>query len=226
MKKITKMINSADVLVFDLDNTLYSAESTILKQIEKNIISYVAENYCDSHEEAKALQATYSKKYGATILGLVENHQVDMDDYLEFAHDVSLHALQPCQQLMSVLDRIDTPKMIYTNSAHHHATRLLKHLQIDKHFTDIHDIRAANFIPKPQQQSYVHLQDQYQLHDKAVVFFDDMSRNLVPAAQVGFNTVWINETNHSLNPEHAPHVDHETDNVAQLLEVVLEAECV
>ena len=65
--------------IFDLDNTLYSADSGIFQQVHKLMGEFVAKNLNMELAEAKKLQAKYYKQHGTTLRGMMDNHDVDPD---------------------------------------------------------------------------------------------------------------------------------------------------
>ena len=45
--------------------------------------------------EAESIQKTFYKEHGTTLRGLMLNHDVDPDEFLEFVHDIDHSAVQP-----------------------------------------------------------------------------------------------------------------------------------
>ena len=59
---------------FDLDNTLYCANSGIFDQIHKKMGEFISKNLKVSLKEAKFLQKKYFIENGTTLYGLMINH--------------------------------------------------------------------------------------------------------------------------------------------------------
>ena len=72
-----------DTWVFDLDNTLYSADSGIFQQVSMLMGKFVAKHLKINIKKAKELQRKYYKQHGTTLRGLMDNHGVDPDYFLE-----------------------------------------------------------------------------------------------------------------------------------------------
>ena len=81
-----KLINNKDTWIFDLDNTLYSAESGIFQQVHELMGKYVSEKLKLDINKAKEIQNKYFRKHGTTLKGLMDNHNVDPDDFLNEVH--------------------------------------------------------------------------------------------------------------------------------------------
>ena len=79
-----------DFWLFDLDNTLYPADSNLFRQIDQRMGAYISELLNVDRDEARRLQKQYYKSYGTTLSGLMRNHHVDPEAYLEFVHDIDL----------------------------------------------------------------------------------------------------------------------------------------
>ena len=65
--------------IFDLDNTLYSADSGIFQQVHKLMGEFISKNLKMDMVEAKKLQSKYYKQHGTTLRGMMDNHGVDQD---------------------------------------------------------------------------------------------------------------------------------------------------
>ena len=55
-----------DTWIFDLDNTLYRADSNLFAQIEERMTRYIAQQTGASIEEAQRLRHVYYHDYGST----------------------------------------------------------------------------------------------------------------------------------------------------------------
>ena len=64
-------------------------------------------------------------------------------------------------------------------------------LGIGHHFSEIYDIEAADWIPKPFPEAYDRLADVHDVDPTCAIFFEDILRNLAPAAARGMATVWV-----------------------------------
>ena len=70
-------LRHVDTWLFDLDNTLYPAESGLMAEIERRMTAYVMQVTGLPRDDAYRLQKQYLADYGLTLGGLVEHHGVD-----------------------------------------------------------------------------------------------------------------------------------------------------
>ena len=112
----TPDLRHIDVWLFDLDNTLYPVESSFMGLIEKKMTAYVAREIGLSHDDAFALQKRYLREHGTTLAGLMANHGIDPEAYLDEVHDVSLDSLTPDPPLRDALARLPGRRLVFTLS--------------------------------------------------------------------------------------------------------------
>ena len=84
--------------LFDLDNTLYSGKTKVFEQVDKKMSKYISDKLNISIEEAKKIQKNYFYEYNTTLNGMIKNHQIDPDEFLEFVHDINIDFLQPVRE--------------------------------------------------------------------------------------------------------------------------------
>ena len=116
--------------IFDLDNTLYSADSGIFQQVHKLMGEFVAKNLNMELAEAKKLQAKYYKQHGTTLRGMMDNHGVDPDYFLEEVHKLDYSIVGPNQNLNDELYKLEGRKIIYTNANKQHVLDVLENILI------------------------------------------------------------------------------------------------
>ena len=85
--------------LFDLDNTLYSGDTKVFDQVDKKMSKFISEKLNVSIEEAKKIQKNYFHEYNTTLNGMIKNHEIDANEFLEFVHDVDLNFLQKDEYL-------------------------------------------------------------------------------------------------------------------------------
>src|SRR6202035_3614510 len=66
-----------DVWVFDLDNTLYPAESPLFAQIEARMTLFVQQHLGLDTDDARRIQKSYYRDHGTTLGGLMRLHGGD-----------------------------------------------------------------------------------------------------------------------------------------------------
>lgn len=202
-------------LLFDLDETLYSPQTGLWPVIGERIVSYIHERLAVPWEEARALRFRYAQQYGVTLAGLLRERQVDPDDYLEYVHRLPLDQyLAPDPALNAMLARLPLPKAVLTNASADHARRVLEQLGVARHFDQIIDIKALNYINKPQPEAYRRALTLLGASGPECVFIDDLARNLAAAHDLGLITVWVHPPADGADPGALPSgVDYQTPNV-------------
>ncbi|SVD16905.1 uncharacterized protein METZ01_LOCUS369759, partial [marine metagenome] len=83
---MTKLRNKINTWIFDLDNTLYSADSGIFQQVHILMGDFVSQHLNIELKEAKLLQKKYYKQHGTTLKGMMDNHGIDPDQFLSETH--------------------------------------------------------------------------------------------------------------------------------------------
>ncbi len=200
--------------IFDLDNTLYPATANIFPQIDKRMKAFIAALLKLPLEDAHKLQKEYYWTYGTSLRGLMINHQIDPDDFLDYVHDIDHSILEANADLDAVLARLPGRKFIYTNGSERHAVNVLDRLGVTRHFDGIFDVRASNYIPKPDPAPYATMVARHAIVPTRAAMFEDIHRNLKPAADLGMTTVWVQGGEHFPKPgEDLSHCAHMTDDL-------------
>lgn len=186
--------------LFDLDNTLYSADCKLFLQMNVRMTKFVCRVLGLSEAEAAEVKRRYFREYGTTLRGLMDRHGVDPDDYLAYVHDIDLSVVPENPRLDQVLDRLPGRKLVFTNGARDHAGRVMAKLGIARHFSGVFDIADAGYVPKPAPETYAAVVSRFDLDPAGTVMLDDMAKNLPPAARLGMKTVWIRTGNEWAGP--------------------------
>ncbi len=203
-----------DTWLFDLDNTLYPAESGFMGEIEKRMTAYVQKVTGLDAEPAYRLQKDYLARYGLTLGGLVEHHGVDPADFHAIFHDMSLEALAHDPALVAAIARLPGRRLIFTNADDVHAQRVLAHLGLGDLFHDVFHIGSADYVPKPDPRAFERMNAAHDIRPAATAFFEDREVNLAPAADLGMTTVLVGP---HAPASTAPFVHHKTEKLAPFL---------
>ena len=142
-------------------------------------------------DEAFRLQKDYYKRYGTTMRGMMTEHGINPDDYLEFVHQIDHSPLEPNPALGAAIESLPGRKLILTNGTRKHADAVMKKLEIDHHFEDVFDIAAANLDPKPLPQVYDRFLHKHGVDPKRAAMFEDLARNLEVPHALGMTTVLV-----------------------------------
>ncbi len=214
--------------MFDLDNTLYPHHVNLWHQVDERIRDYISGFLKIGPEEAFRLQKDYYKRYGTSMRGMMTEHGMKPDNFLEFVHQVDHSPLEPNPPLGEAIERLHGRKLILTNGTRSHADAVLARLQLDRHFEDVFDIVAGELEPKPSPLVYDRFLKAHGVNPERAAMFEDLARNLAVPHRLGMTTVLV-------VPEHTrevfredwelegrdePHVDHVTDNLVAFLESI------
>jgi putative hydrolase of the HAD superfamily len=202
-----------DTWIFDLDNTLYDAETQVFTRVADRMTAFVTDLLKVSTEEANILRKDYWKNHGTTLRGLMMEHKVDPLLFLEHTHDFDISDVPQCAIVREYLTHLPGRKIVFTNAPREFATRMTKHLGIDHHFETMFTIEDANYLPKPHLDTYHAFIKKFGIDPKRACMFEDMEVNLKPAADLGMTTVWF----HGKNPAEHPHVHHKHEKLADWL---------
>lgn len=180
-----------DVWIFDLDNTLYPPEADLWPQVDQRITLYLGEMFGIDGLSARALQKYYYRRYGTTLKGLMDEHNISPDDFLEFAHQIDLRDLAPDPDLGAAIGKLPGRKLILTNGSVRHAENVAGKLGIAHHFEAIFDIKAADFVPKPQADAYQKFLMKHMVDPTRAAMFEDLAKNLIVPNEMGMKTVLV-----------------------------------
>ncbi len=209
--------------LFDLDNTLYDGATKVFDQVDKKMSKFISKKLNVNIDEARKIQKNYFQEYNTTLNGMIKNHKIDADEFLEFVHDVDLSFLDKDKDLEDEIKKLDGKKIIFTNGSRAHALNVTQRIGIDKLFDGIFDIRDCEFIPKPSKEPYKKLVECYKIEPQYCIFFEDIARNLRPAHELGMKTVWIkNNEPWAAKYSDSDFINYKTDNLAKFLKEINE----
>jgi len=197
-----------DVFVFDLDNTLYHHSTALFPQVDKRIGLYVQKLTGLNAEDARAHQKKLFMDHGTTLAGLMATAHVDPLDFLNFVHDIDFSAIQPDPELAKAIRQLGGRHLIYTNADRPYTEKVLDQLGISDLFDGMFDITAANLLPKPAPEAFDAFLQKFDISPERAIMFEDMARNLVPAAARGMGGVWIDTGEVWGRTDHSPHAVH------------------
>jgi pyrimidine 5'-nucleotidase len=192
-----------ELVFFDLDGTLYPEKNGLWMAIKQRINGYLAERMGFSSEEAQKKRQDYVIRYGTTLRGLQVEHNIDRVEYLAYVHDLPLDKyLRPDPRVRKMLEQIQEPKWIFTNSDQLHVNRVLKFLELENLFDGIIDIYALDFFCKPDQRAYFYaLEIASASQPEKCILIDDSPENIRVASKIGFKTVYVYDPEDISKPE-------------------------
>jgi putative hydrolase of the HAD superfamily len=220
-----RAFSHVETWVFDLDNTLYSHHLNLWQQVDERIRDYIANFLNVTNDEAFRVQKDYYKRYGTSMRGLMTEHDMKPDDFLDFVHHIDHSPLEPNAALGAALEKLPGRKLL-TNGTRKHADAVMQRLAIHTHFEDVFDIIAADLEPKPSPRTYDRFLEKHGVDPEKSAMFEDLSRNLDVPHKLGMTTVLVvpDKTREvfreswELEGHDADHVDHVTDDLAMFLD--------
>ncbi len=218
-----------DTFVFDLDNTLYPHHLNLWHQVDERIRDYIANFLGVTHEDAWRKQKDFYRRYGTTMRGMMTEHGMEPDDFLDYVHQIDHSPLTPNPTLGAALEKLPGRKLILTNGTRAHADAVMSRLAIAHHFEDVFDIVAGELDPKPFPQTYDRFLRRHGVDPLKAAMFEDLARNLEVPHRLGMTTVLVvpERTREvfregwELEGRDAAHVDHVTDDLSGFLEAII-----
>jgi pyrimidine 5'-nucleotidase len=180
---------------FDLDETLYPHNSGVWEAIAGRITRYMIERLGFCPEQVVSMREKYFREYGTTLRGLQANHNVDMDDYLAFVHDVPISRyLHANPELRAAIQGMSVRKYIFTNADANHALRVLEAVGLQGLFDGIIDVHAIAPFCKPMPEAFdLALKAAGSPDPHACVLLDDQRRITRAARRLGIYSVLVGE---------------------------------
>jgi putative hydrolase of the HAD superfamily len=210
-------LSHVDAWVFDLDNTLYDAETHIFVEVGRRMTDFVACHLNLPRDEADLKRKHFFHTYGTTLRGLMTEHNVAPEYFLQHVHDVDIKVVPPCAITQEYLAHLPGKKYVFTNAPRNFAVDMVSHLGIAHHFDGLFAIEDADYWPKPKVDSYHAFLKKYDVNAKNACMFEDMEVNLRTAHDLGMKTVWFHGKD--LKPEdlNHPHTHHKAEKLSDWL---------
>lgn len=196
-------------IFFDVDDTLYSKDSGVWQAVRARIEDYMRQRLAIPEDQIPILREHYLQHYGSSLRGLMTHYHIDPEDYLLFVHDVPIETLiKPNPALGRMLVKLPQSKWIFTNSSLAHTQRVLRTLGVQGYFNGVVDIKAMDYLSKPDAASYtlaLHMANG--LHPSLALFVDDQGANLAPAKNLGAGTVLVGNEPHPAADLQIPRIE-------------------
>ncbi|MEL6679293.1 MAG: pyrimidine 5'-nucleotidase [Pseudomonadota bacterium] len=197
--------------VFDLDNTLYSREADVFGQMDSLIVGYLERELGLDTAAADRMRESYFRDHGATVAGLVRNHGIDPDPFLEEVHDLDLSVLTPDPDLAEAIRALPGRKIVFTNGTREHARRVTAARGLSGVFEALYGTEDAHYTPKPEAGAFDHVFGKARINGPRAAMFEDDPNNLrVPHAR-GLRTVLVD------GDDSGPHIDFRTHDLTGFL---------
>ncbi|MCE9647133.1 MAG: pyrimidine 5'-nucleotidase [Chloroflexi bacterium] len=179
---------------FDLDDTLYPSSSNLWKAIKQRMNDFMRERMNIPEAEIPALREKYFLQYGTTLRGLQKHHDIDVEDFLAYVHDLPLDQyLIPDPTQRSVIASLPARKLVFTNADIPHADRVLNALRLRDLFPTIIDVTTVAPYCKPMPESFeIALHIAGETDPSRCVMIDDLARTTRAARVAGLFSILYN----------------------------------
>lgn len=223
--------DATNVWIFDLDNTLYPAESNLFAQMDVKMQEFIANYLGVPLAYARHLQKNYYRQFGTTLAGLMKVHRIEPTPFLEYVHDLDLTNVPEHPELADAIAKLPGRKLIFTAGSRKHAENVAGKLGVLHLFEDIMDIVDTGFLPKEQAAAFDRFLSRHDIEPEAAAMFEDMPHNLVAPHALGMTTVLVYSPtlNHPVQhrirswTEPPEHIHHMTEDLRGFLDGVVEA---
>jgi putative hydrolase of the HAD superfamily len=208
-RRTPRGFGQVETWVFDLDNTLYPHHVNLWQQVDERIRAFIADYLKVPPDEAFRIQKDYYRRYGTTMRGLMTEHGLDPDDFLDFVHRIDHSPLEP--------------------GTRQHAEAVMARLAVREHFEDVFDIITAELEPKPSVKTYERFLARHAVAAPRAAMFEDLARNLEAPHALGMTTVLVVPEGErevvreawELEGRDAGHVDHVTADLVGFIEALV-----
>lgn len=147
--------------------------------------------------EAAMLRDRYWKRYGATLLGLVANHDVEPHAFLRATHRFPdmRQLVRRDLRLRRALARLPGRRVVVTNAPHHYARQVIGALGVAamvEAIVSIETMRVAGRLrPKPSTALMRRIVARLRTRAARCVLIEDSLSNLASARAAGISTVLV-----------------------------------
>lgn len=167
--------------------------------IGRRILSFMEEVLGIDPNEVPPLRDALFHEYGTTLRGLIKHYQFNVQDYLDYVHDIDLSLyMDPDPDIRKILSLISQKKYIFTNADKKHSDKILSYLGIGDLFSDIIDVHKINPYVKPNPEAFTKAQENIGCDTwDGILFIDDSLQNIISAEKTGLKSVLIDENKNS-----------------------------
>lgn len=202
--------------VFDLDQTLYPPSARLFDQIEARMTAWMTKRLGLPADQADRLRRDYWRRYGTSLAGLMAEHDIDPEPFLDDVHRIDFSVLAPDPALAAGIARLPGRRIVYTNGSEPYARAVLAARGLSEVFDAVYGVEHANYRPKPEQAAFEAVFALDGLPPERGAMFEDDARNLAAPHAMGMRTVLVHP-----EPFAADHIHHHTDDLTAFLSQVI-----
>lgn len=185
------------VWLFDLDNTLHHASHAVFPRIDRAMTDYITRALHVSRDEAERLRVHYTRRYGATLIGLTRHHLLDPHDFLAQVHQFQdLHLMLRAERgLARLLRALPGRRILLTNGPRTYAQAVLDALGIADLFEQVIAIEQMQYRghwhAKPDAGMLRRALRRARVSARDATLVEDTRSHLKRYKRLGLRTVWM-----------------------------------
>ena len=184
-------------LIFDLDNTLYSAVYGFEKNVSARIQKFLFDYMDVPREESEDALSDLIKNtgYGTTLEWIMaEKGFTDVEFYYSVINpEDEVDSLPSDPALKDFLASIPLPKAVLSNSSLVHIDRVLGKLGIMDEFDYIFDIHFNNYKGKPHESAFMKALGTMNAKPETTLFIDDYPEFVASFLRIGGKALLMDE---------------------------------
>ncbi len=190
-RRLAEAFRDTRLWIFDLDNTLYPAGCNLFAQIDRRMSAFIQDLLGLDPAAARKIQKDLYYQHGTTLSGLMAEHGVAPEAFMDYVHDIDLAPVPHAPELAAAIARLEGRKFIFTNGSARHAGRVAEKLGVLGAFDGIFDIAACGYVPKPKPEAFQRFLDFCGGANCKAAMFEDLPHNLEAAHALGIVTVLV-----------------------------------
>jgi putative hydrolase of the HAD superfamily len=203
VRRVAEAFRDTRLWIFDLDNTLYPAECNLFGAIDQRMSAFIQDLLGLDPAAARRVQKDLYYKHGTTLSGLMAEHGVHPEAFMDFVHDIDLAPVAHAPDLAEAIARLPGRKFIFTNGSARHAGRVAEKLGVLDKFDGIFDIAAGGYVPKPKPEAFKRFLEFCEGATCKAAMFEDLPHNLEGAHAFGIVTVLVRSDYYDHPSQHA-----------------------
>lgn len=204
------------VFIFDLDETLYPAESGLVSCLDQRINAYLENRLAIKREAVDELRKRWVEEYGTTLRGAQVNCGADPLDYIAYTHDIDAgRFLSTDRELLRTLKALPGSKVVFSNSPRVHAFSVIDALGLTGVFERIYTIEFCEYEGKPARRAYERVLADLGVPGEHCVMIEDTPRNLLVPHEMGMTTVLLSKD----CVQRQDYIDYVVADLRDLLEI-------
>lgn len=180
-------------LLIDLDDTTYPTSIGVWPILTERVFQYMHDVVGIPKAEIPEKRERLFLEHGTTMRGLNIEYGIDVQDYLQYVHQVDLSkVILPDEQLQHALGTLPQEKWIFTNASRQHAENVLGLLGIEDLFNGVIDVLDTEPWCKPHPEAFeIALKLAGAPNPEETLFVDDLETNLDAARKLGIQTLRV-----------------------------------